>query len=569
MPDAKLSFGVLKGVTTTNIKTELRAILDKIEKTNVVKIKLKIDTTALKELSKQIKAATGGAVFTGSTNQKQSNAIDDAIKSEKQLAAAAKKTDATERQKVNTLTQYDKKLRTIQDYYNKFSSKISKAGLDSKFQSTFADLRSGNYKNSTEAERAITSLMKESRDAGVEVVSLKDKLTNLFGAHLGTAVAMLGVHALQQTLKEVYQTVVELDAAITNLQIATGASRDSTRELLTTYSALGKELGATTAEVATGANDWLRQGYSIEETNELIKDSMVLSKLGQIDSAEATVALTSAMKGYKMEVGDVLGIVDKLTAVDMEAATSAGDIATAMSYTATSARIAGVDMNRLTGYIASVAEVTQAGAEQVGTFYKTLFARMGNVKLGRLIDPETEEDLSAVETVLSGVGIKLRDSNQEFRNFGEVLDETAANWGNYSSVQQRAIAVAFSGTRQQDKFLTLMEHYDEAMKYAGVATESTGTALKKYGDSYLTSVAAKQAKLTATFEQFSTSILSSKLVAGLMDIGSKLLSVVDGTDKLVGTLPRLIALFGGLAVIINHTKFSGKIAIMPPYAKAA
>ena len=114
-----------------------------------------------------------------------------------------------------------------------------------------------------------------------------------------------------------------------------------------------------------------------------------------------------------------------------------------------------------------------------------------------------------------------------------------------------------------------MEHYDEAMKYAGISTDSAGVALKKYGDSYLTSVAAKQAKLTATFEQFSTSILSSKLVAGLMDIGSKLLSVVDGTDKLVGTFPRLIALFGGLAVIINRTKFSGKIAIMPPYAKAA
>lgn len=135
----------------------------------------------------------------------------------------------------------------------------------------------------------------------------------------------------------------------------------------------------------------------------------------------------------------------------------------------------------------------------------------------------------------------------------------------YSSSKERAGINEFRRTTR----VTLMEHYDEAMKYAGVATESTGTAMKKYGDAYLPSVAAKQAKLTATFEQFANSLLSSKLVAGLMDIGSKLLSVVDGTDKLVGTLPRLIALFGGLAVIINHTKFSGKIAIMPPYAKAA
>jgi hypothetical protein len=72
---------------------------------------------------------------------------------------------------------------------------------------------------------------------------------------------------------------------------------------------------------------------------------------------------------------------------------------------------------------------------------------MGNVKEGNLFDPESAEDLSSVETTLSGLGIKLRENNKEFRNFGEVLDEVAGNWGNYSSVQKRAIAVAFSGYR--------------------------------------------------------------------------------------------------------------------------
>lgn len=81
-----------------------------------------------------------------------------------------------------------------------------------------------------------------------------------------------------------------------------------------------------------------------------------------------------------------------------------------------------------------------------------MYSRMGNVKAGELIDAESGDILSNVESVLTGYGIKLRDSNSEFRNFGDVLDEVASKWDTYGSVAQRAIAVAFSGTRQQEKF---------------------------------------------------------------------------------------------------------------------
>ena len=64
---------------------------------------------------------------------------------------------------------------------------------------------------------------------------------------------------------------------------------------------------------------------------------------------------------------------------------------------------------------------------------------------------------------MSGYGITLRDSNSEFRNFGDVLDEVASRWDTFGSVAQRAIAVAFSGTRQKEKFLVLMQQYKEAL----------------------------------------------------------------------------------------------------------
>ena len=115
---------------------------------------------------------------------------------------------------------------------------------------------------------------------------------------------------------------------------------------------------------------------------------MMLSKLGQISSQESSEALTSAMKGYNVSVEDSIKIVDKLTAVDQVSASSAGGLAVSMSETAVSARIAGVSMDKLLGQLAAIKETTQDSDEAVGNFAKTMYARMGNVKSGLLLDPE-------------------------------------------------------------------------------------------------------------------------------------------------------------------------------------
>lgn len=107
------------------------------------------------------------------------------------------------------------------------------------------------------------------------------------------------------------------------------------------FNELAKKVGRSTTEVAEAANDWLRAGYEGSEAVTLVENSMQLSTLGMINSADATEYLISMLKGWKLEVQDVSRIVDKLVAVDMSAAISAGDLATALARANTSAQIAG------------------------------------------------------------------------------------------------------------------------------------------------------------------------------------------------------------------------------------
>ena len=71
-----------------------------------------------------------------------------------------------------------------------------------------------------------------------------------------------------------------------------------------------------------------------------------------------------------------MGIVDKLSAVDVNAATGADDLARALRQTASSAKIAGVGMDDLLGYISVVQDVTQKSADSIGNSFKTMFARI-------------------------------------------------------------------------------------------------------------------------------------------------------------------------------------------------
>lgn len=151
---------------------------------------------------------------------------------------------------------------------------------------------------------------------------------------------------------------------------------------------------------------------------------------------------------------------------------------------------------------------------------------------------------------MSAVGIAIRETNGEFRDFDEVLAEVANSWDSYGTVQQRALAVAFSGVRQQEKFLVLMEHFGEAMEYAGVATDSAGTALDKYENSYLNGVEAAQNRLKASFEALSTTILNGDLVKGAFSAGAGILGFLNSILSVGnGVIVKTAMIAGGLTLL--------------------
>ena len=383
-----------------------------------------------------------------------------------------------------------------------------------------------------EANNALKSFKADMKKLGYEggnmLTYIAEKMKTFTTYLISSTITM----NLTNMLGKVVTNVKELDKAMTDLRIVTGDTKEETKDLIQTYNAMAQDLGTTTTSVAAGATDWLRQGYDAAESAELLRQSMTLSIVGAMESEDATNALTAAMKGYQLSVEEASDVVDKFFKVDMSAATSSSDLALALAKTAANAKLAGLSLDDVVGQLAVVNETMKESGEETGSFYNTMLSRMGNIKAGRVDDIETGEDLSDVESTLKQMGVALRDSTGQFRNFGEVLNEVGTQWDKYDNVQQRAIATAFAGTRQQTRFISLMEGWEQAGRYAESAADSAGVAAQKL-IIYQDSVEAKAQKLTAAYEKLSMSLLSEDLVGALYDLGTAFLNATSAMPSFI------------------------------------
>lgn len=367
--------------------------------------------------------------------------------------------------------------------------------------------------------------------------------------------------------RKMVSNVVTVNDAMTDLRMATSLSNDEAYKMMDTYYELGDKLKATGVDIAKSSTEWLKQGKAIQEASKLTEDSIVLSKIGDLSSEEATKTITAAMKSYNIAEDQVMGFVDQISAIDMASATDVGGLATAFNEVAANAKTAGVETQNLLSYAAVIGETTQEGMASVGTSLNAIFSRMGNIKLSRLKDYETGEDLSNVETVLRGVGISLRDTQDEFKDFDLVLSETAEGWKTFSGVQKRAVAQAFAGTHHMNEFMVLMEQWGNVEKYIDIANNASGESMEKYA-AYQESISGKMEGFENKFQSLSTSLLSSDVFGFLVDSGSSLIGVLDTILNKFGSFSSLLGLFSG-TVLSKKGLGNDNIVEFAPFYKVA
>lgn len=232
----------------------------------------------------------------------------------------------------------------------------------------------------------------------------------------------------------------------------------------------------------------------------------------------------------KLSANEAISVVDKLTKLDMKSATSAQELAQALSKVANSARLAKVSQDEILGILSVGIETTQQSGDVIGTAVRSLLARFSNVKASKFggSGEETEGTLNDTEAVLSKIGIRIRNASGEMRSFMDVLDDVAEKWDTLDDVSRNAISTAMAGTRQKEIFASIIENYDRVRELINESANAAGTADEKYS-AYMDSMEAATKRLQNAWEGFTQSLETSTVMKSTTNAVAFL---VENADKL-------------------------------------
>ena len=210
--------------------------------------------------------------------------------------------------------------------------------------------------NSEQAAQAVDLLNQKTKETGdsignmermnSEMEQLKSRLTYFFSA-------MNGVQLFKRAIRSAYESVKELDAAITEMAVVTDYSINDIWGNMPQYTKTAVELGATTTDVIKSMVLYTQQGLNMAQATELSTETMKMARIAGLEGAEATDLMTAALRGFNMELNETSAqrVNDVYSNLAANAAANTQEIADAMTRTASIANAAGMEFETTAAFL--------------------------------------------------------------------------------------------------------------------------------------------------------------------------------------------------------------------------
>lgn len=169
----------------------------------------------------------------------------------------------------------------------------------------------------SKASKEFAELKKAVQDAGLETDTLAMKFKKLFATNIKSQIASQVISMVEQGLRQIYQNVVNIDSAMTELKKVTNETDNTYDAFLDDAGTRAKNLGASISDIVTASADFARLGYNLKDSKELADAAVLYQHVGDGISSvnDASESIISTMKAFGVEAKDVTSIVDKFNEV--------------------------------------------------------------------------------------------------------------------------------------------------------------------------------------------------------------------------------------------------------------
>lgn len=393
-----------------------------------------------------------------------------------------------------------------------------------------------------ELKKKYAELRAESKKLGLESKNLLDVFEKLFGQHLSTMITMAALHKMQDALRIVYQNVVEIDTAVTELRKVSEYTGKSLEEYMGRAAEQAQKLGVSISDYVNSTADWKRLGYSDEDAENLATYSTLLRNVGDnIDDVNTSSSyLISTLQGFGLLADQAEDVVNKIDAVANTQPVTAKDLGEILTRSSAAMSAANNTLEE-TIALGTAANAVIQDADTVGTTLKSLSMYLRAAKsdaenAGIEVDgmANSVSELRSELKSLTGVDIMLDSKN--FKSTYQIMKELSQVWSGLSDVTQANVTEMIGGKRNANAVSAILNNFDVAESAMESAANSANVAWEE-NEKYLDSINGRLAQLDASFQVLSQDVLFSGLVKGGVSFLTSIVKLLDKIINLTGALP--------------------------------
>lgn len=417
-----------------------------------------------------------------------------------------------------------------------------------------------NYKNFAnamgDAGQNASSLTGDLQGTTEAIARQKEELGQVVSrfAQFGTMAGIL--RTFGRVVRSAFASVKELDEAMNSIAVVTDYTTKDLWNQIDAYTAMAQATGSTIKGSYEVAQLYYQQGLTDAEVMTAANETLKMARISNIEYSKATDYATAAIKGFGLAYQDLAHINDVYSNLAAKTAADTEEISIAMSKVASIAHSTGMELETTAAFLTQIIATTREAPETAGTALKTVIARFAEVK--KLIsqgevtgtDEEgTEINVNNIEAALKTAGVALRDTTGQMRDLDDVFIELASRWDSLDTMQQRYIATQAAGSRQQSRFLAMMNDYEGLQETLGYAMDSAGASQEQFNKT-LDSLQSKLNNLSNAWTEFTTGIMNSDFIKGGVDVLTKILDVINDITGALGsggsTISKILLTFSTL-----------------------
>lgn len=427
----------------------------------------------------------------------------------------------------------------------------------------------------SKASKKFAELKKAVQDAGLETDTLAMKFKKLFETNIKSQFASQVINMVQQGLRQIYQNVVNIDSAMTELKKVTNETDNTYDAFLDDAGTRAKNLGASISDIVTASADFARLGYNLKDSKELADAAVLYQHVGDGISSvnDASESIISTMKAFGVEAKDVTSIVDKFNEVGNNYAISSAGVGSALQRSASALHTAGNTLDQSIGMIVAANDVAQ-DPESVGNALKVLSLRIRGAKtdleqMGESTDDvavstsKLRDQIKALTNVDGKGGFDILTKSGDFKSTYEIMEGIANVWKEMNDVDKASLLEQVAGKNRANVVSGMLDNWKDAQNAAKTAAESAGSATKE-NETYLDSINGKISQFTAAFEKLSKDVLDSDLIKFFIELATHIANLADEAVKLVDNIGLIPTAIGGIGAalgvsLIKNKGTSGKL----------